>query len=793
MKSLRLFTAFLFCLSLLFTTAPTAWAEDAWSDPHPGVRLLRRSTSRPWQIRVVTVDLCARGISLRATREGERQQRTSTFARSVGAQVAINGDFFTYDGYWPLGMAIGAGEHWRNDDGTKGFVTFGDDHALITPGEENWSEPAFWMDEAVGGYPLVTGGARHPTLSPSHCSERHPRSAVGLSWDRQQLILAVVDGRSSASVGMTCAELADLMIEMGAETALNLDGGGSTALYVEGAGGIVNRPSDGSERVVANHLAVYASGSGAPESCDFWVNDVIYNAAVLDTGHTDVDGDGRADLCARAAAGFFCRPAETLGFPEPGDAWWIDLTDDGGWGDPTNYSTLRMGDIDGDGLVDLCARGNTLVRCWRSDGAGWEDLGARASFSDGVEGPGLSDEWGWGQPRYASTIRLADVNGDGLDDLCARAAAGLRCYPSHGDGFDASLSTELLTNEGGWGFPEHFGTVRFGDINGDGMEDACARGNAGMFCWLARPDGQFEPTVEGPAWSDEAGWDRVECWGTIRLVDLDGDGLADLCGRGPNGIRCHLSTGDGFGPEIVGPELSDAVGWSDHSNASTVRFADIDGDGDADLCARANRGIWCWFFEGGGFGDRFEGPAWSDEDGWDEPRQYTTIRFADIDGDGDADVCGRGADGIECWLSDGFGFPEYVEGPRFSDAVGWGGLRYYSTIRLAGPPPLEGEDAGPGDGGPGDGGPSDSGPDDGGPDDSGPSDAGPGDGGDDDGGSSSDADGVDDGGTTGGDPEERSIEGGCSCRAGGLDGRAGGRAGTGSLARFFVEGFSAGW
>jgi hypothetical protein len=69
-----------------------ARAGDAWSDPFPGVRHLHRSTGEPWQIHALVVDLCAPGISLRATRSGERRRVASSFANLVGAQAAINGD-----------------------------------------------------------------------------------------------------------------------------------------------------------------------------------------------------------------------------------------------------------------------------------------------------------------------------------------------------------------------------------------------------------------------------------------------------------------------------------------------------------------------------------------------------------------------------------------------------------------------------------------------------------------------------------------------------------------------------
>jgi hypothetical protein len=66
---------------------------------------------------------------------------------------------------------------------------------------------------------------------------------------------------------MTCGELGTLMKGLGAWNALNFDGGGSSAMYIQGAG-IVNTPSDGSERVVGNHLALFAPKSGSVGTFD---------------------------------------------------------------------------------------------------------------------------------------------------------------------------------------------------------------------------------------------------------------------------------------------------------------------------------------------------------------------------------------------------------------------------------------------------------------------------------------------------------------------------------------------
>lgn len=647
--------------------ARLALATDTWSDPAPGIRLLRRTTSDPNRISAIEVDLCARGVSLRATGVDERQRTVSSFGGLVDAQAAINGDFFSYEDYYPSGLAIGAGSLWNADTSSESFVAFGRDHAGI-----GGSDPAAWVAQAVGGRPvLVEGGAAGSGFTdPSHCSSLNPRTAVGLSEDRQTLWLAVVDGRSTSSEGMTCDQLATLMQGLGAYTAMNLDGGGSSALWVDGEG-VINDPSDGSERVVSNHLAVLASGTGAAESCDFWRDEVLIQADAPDV--TDVDGDGTADTCARAAASFRCHVAS-------GEAWTIeDLGNDAAFG--VDYATIRMADVTGDGLADVCARGVDGFGCWPSTGTAF---GAR------IDGPGLSDATGWSDVAYASTLRLADVDGDGMADLCARAAAGIRCYRSTGLGFEAATVGPTLSDDSGWGTPDHYGTIRLGDIDADGRADLCARAGAGMWCW--RADGT---RVDGPAWSDAAGWGEVAYWSTIRLDDIDGDGRADLCGRGPDGFECYR--GDAFTERLAGPALSDASGWDDHANYETIRLGDVDGDGDRDVCARANAAVYCWLYDAGAFTTRIDGPALSDDDGWDDPRSYTTLRLGDIDADGDADLCGRSSAGFFCWRSEAGAFSEAVAGPEWSDASGWAGISYYSTIRLGGggaPPVPDPEDTG---------------------------------------------------------------------------------------------------
>lgn len=244
--------------ALLCAAAAPASAEDVWSDPYPGVRRLERKTDKQ-KIHVVVVDLGQRNIRLRATKSSDRGTTVSKFARDYGCQIAVNGDFFK-SGYATEGLAMGSGVLWpSSSDGPKwGFVAFGatpENHFEISlPAVVGSAEP--WMSEIVGGYPLLVDSAA--ASSSVECStdfcNRNPRTAVGLGRDGKTLYIVAIDGRKSTAVGMSLREEAALMIELGAWRAINLDGGGSTAMFI--GDGIVNTPSDGFERTVGNHLGV---------------------------------------------------------------------------------------------------------------------------------------------------------------------------------------------------------------------------------------------------------------------------------------------------------------------------------------------------------------------------------------------------------------------------------------------------------------------------------------------------------------------------------------------------------
>jgi len=256
----------LLLLGLVLTGAQVARAADTWTAVAPGIDHLHRTTADPQDYHVVLVDLTRPEIWLRATGPGENGQRTSDYANAVGATVAINGDLWDADNwsaYEPLGLAVGEGWKWRDDTDIWSFFACDPTKACwIDPWGSLVESSPRWFNAVGGMQDLLVIDGIPQSYSPPYYNAREPRTAIGLTADGQTLILLVVDGRRSGALGMTFGELSAVMMEFGAWTAMNNDGGGSSTLWASGT--VQNVPSDGAERVVANHLAILVSTQTDP-------------------------------------------------------------------------------------------------------------------------------------------------------------------------------------------------------------------------------------------------------------------------------------------------------------------------------------------------------------------------------------------------------------------------------------------------------------------------------------------------------------------------------------------------
>ncbi len=258
-----------FVAAAWFAVTPGARAD--LTTPHPGLKLVRQ----PGRAMIVA-DLCAAGVSVRATKYAERKATPQGWATPLGVKAAVNADFFDFPGATHVnGRARGGGEDWPADrqfvefnvlNEVRHYFQFGPGSSeLISPSTQ---APSSAATEIVGAHNVIIRDGK--SLAPGFDGDgvvlnAYRRTSIGLSKDRSKLYLFASDGALSG------AAMASAVFAMSAEAnggvpdvdvASNEDGGGSSQLYVAGQGQLVT-----SGRLVANHLGVFAEGSGPSPQC----------------------------------------------------------------------------------------------------------------------------------------------------------------------------------------------------------------------------------------------------------------------------------------------------------------------------------------------------------------------------------------------------------------------------------------------------------------------------------------------------------------------------------------------
>lgn len=252
----------------------------------PGVEYRReaRSTPRPLVIHVVTVDLATPGLDFMVTpgvAGADLPARTvSRFLDEFNLQIAINGGFFEpwwdrapWDYYPHEGDPVRPLRGWYAADGVvyQEDAEWTDTVYISHDNQISFGAPVGAVHDALSGFQMLAYRGEDVFAAFGLPDEElHPRTAIGLDATAQTFFIMIVDGRQpNYSEGVTLRELTDLMREFGAVSALNMDGGGSSTLVVEGAAGqpvVLNSPIHGRvpgrERPVATHLGIsISSGS----------------------------------------------------------------------------------------------------------------------------------------------------------------------------------------------------------------------------------------------------------------------------------------------------------------------------------------------------------------------------------------------------------------------------------------------------------------------------------------------------------------------------------------------------
>ncbi|NET24404.1 polymorphic toxin-type HINT domain-containing protein [Okeania sp. SIO1I7] len=283
--------------------------------------------------------------------------------------------------------------------------------------------------------------------------------------------------------------------------------------------------------------------------------------------------------------------------------------------------------------------------------------------------------WQWNAGDY---IRLmADVDGDGREDIVGFGEDGVYVSPSNGIDFDESQKWisefgrgNRNINQRGWLINEN--PRLMADVDGDGLSDIVGFADNGVY--ISRSNGIGFDSAE--IWINEFGVlnnnINNDGWTTdkhIRLMaDIDGDGRSDVIGFGNNGIYVSQSNGEGFDPA---QEWIDDFGYRNYSGSNNNEgwligkyprtMADANGDGLLDVVGFGYDGVYVALSDGESFQKDEGARRWINYFGWNGPaggwNDENYIRtMSDVNGDGLSDIVGFGRDGVEVSLSDGIIF-----------------------------------------------------------------------------------------------------------------------------------------
>ncbi len=181
--------------------------------------------------------------------------------------VGTNGSFYNMTTGEPTGPLVMNGTTYQPVKTSPFFAILKDGTPIIA----GYSEYANYQDnitEAISGSTILVKDGK--TQYPDNSGDKAPRTAVGITADNKVVVM-VLDGRQSPySAGASFHEIAQIMIDLGCVTAMNLDGGGSSTYVAKQEGSdnlsLMNRPCDTVERSVSSSLMIVST---APTSKEF--------------------------------------------------------------------------------------------------------------------------------------------------------------------------------------------------------------------------------------------------------------------------------------------------------------------------------------------------------------------------------------------------------------------------------------------------------------------------------------------------------------------------------------------
>ena len=242
----------------------------------------------------------------------------------------------------------------------------------------------------------------------------------------------------------------------------------------------------------------------------------------------DVTGSGHAYLLSRAADGLHTYQWGQDGWTEAGPA--LTALSDANCGQPSCYRTIQTGDVTGDGKSDLLVRTSDGLRAYEWGSSGWTQVGGLLDLSDGH---------GWNQPQFYETIHSVHLDSTDQVDLIARGRAGVHTYTWEQAGWrQLGPTLTALSDQAGFNQAQYYWTIRGADLNGDGKDELLALNANGMavYQWNGPQSGWTQLSANAALAVRPSVVEPL-----VLLHDPDGRGdrerRALLLARGPFGVR----------------------------------------------------------------------------------------------------------------------------------------------------------------------------------------------------------------------------------------------------------------
>jgi len=178
----------------------------------------------------------------------------SQAANELGAKVVVNGDGWAINGRFPNSIAASDGRFYQRVQlHYRPWINIARNNAVTF----DWRRPQNLYNAVSGDRYLIQNARYNQSIQNV---TKDPRTVIGYTRDNK-LVIMVADGRTAQNAGLSFREASDILLEFGTVTAINLDGGGSSAMWIENK--IVNIPIDqnvpGKERPVVNHLCIFVN------------------------------------------------------------------------------------------------------------------------------------------------------------------------------------------------------------------------------------------------------------------------------------------------------------------------------------------------------------------------------------------------------------------------------------------------------------------------------------------------------------------------------------------------------